>query len=69
VTEEEEILLRPTVVPSEDVWLYTPENLAMIAQGLEDVRAGRLIRMSPAELEAYGDRLQAERESDEHRAG
>jgi AbrB family looped-hinge helix DNA binding protein len=62
---EEGILLRPvTAVPREDVWIYTPENLAMIAQGLEDVRAGRLIQMSPAELEAYVD--EAARAREEH---
>ena len=70
---EEGILLRPVkAVPREDVWIYTPENLARIERGLEDVRAGRLVRMSPAELDAYGDRMEAdrmeaERESDEHR--
>lgn len=67
---EEGILLRPVkAVPREDVWIYTPENLARIERGLEDFRAGRLIRMSPAELDAYGDRAEAERQSDEHRAG
>jgi len=62
---EEGILLRPvTAVPREDVWLYTPENLARIEQGLEDVRAGRLIQMSPAQLDAYV--AEATRAREEH---
>jgi hypothetical protein len=55
--------LRPVIaVPREDLWIYTPENLAKIQRGLEDLRAGRLIRMSPDELDAYGDAAQAARE-------
>ena len=57
---EEGILLRPVLaVPREDVWIYTPENLAGVRRGLEDIQAGRLIRMSPNELEAYGDAADA----------
>jgi hypothetical protein len=69
MTDQEMILHRPAAVPSEDVWIYTPENLARIERGLEDFRAGRLVQMSPAELDAYGDQMEAERQHDEHRAG
>jgi AbrB family looped-hinge helix DNA binding protein len=59
---EEGILLRPvTAVPRDDVWIYTPENIARVQRGLEDLRAGRLIRMSPTELDAYGDQAEANR--------
>jgi AbrB family looped-hinge helix DNA binding protein len=67
---EEGILLRPlTAVAREDLWIYTPENLAKIERALEDVRAGRTIRMSPAELDAYGDAAEAARKRGEAAPG
>jgi bifunctional DNA-binding transcriptional regulator/antitoxin component of YhaV-PrlF toxin-antitoxin module len=62
---EEGILLRPvTAIPPEDAWAYTPKVLASIQRGLEDIAAGRTIRMSPAELDAYGDAAEAAREAE-----
>jgi AbrB family looped-hinge helix DNA binding protein len=59
---EEGILLRPVVrVAREDVWVYRPENLARIEQALADLQAGRLVEMSPTELQAYGDEAEAAR--------
>lgn len=43
--ENDRITLRPArVIPAEDAWAYTPENLAGIRRALEDVRAGRVYR-------------------------
>jgi AbrB family looped-hinge helix DNA binding protein len=59
------ILLRPvTAVARDDVWVYAPENLARIERGLEDLRAGRLIQLSPADLEAYVDWAEAAADAD-----
>jgi hypothetical protein len=60
--EELDAFLADLSAPREDLWIYTPENFAKIQRGLEDLRAGRLIRMSPDELEAYGDAAEAARE-------
>jgi len=41
--ESGRITLRPAqVIPAEDAWAYTPENLAGIRRALEDIRAGRV---------------------------
>ena len=41
--EDDRITLRPAqVIPAEDAWAYTPENLAGIRRALEDIRAGRV---------------------------
>jgi hypothetical protein len=37
-------------IPDEDAWAYTPEHLHRIAQAQDDIRAGRIIRMTEAEL-------------------
>jgi len=45
--EDDHITLRPArVVPAEDAWAYTAENLAGIRRALEDVKAGRVYRLS-----------------------
>lgn len=50
--ENGRITLRPTqVIPAEDAWLYSPENRAGIRRALEDVKAGRVYRVSLKELE------------------
>lgn len=67
------VLLRPVMaIPQDDVWIYTPENLARIEAGLADVRAGRVVRMSLEELQRYGDEAEAARrrgEEDVREAG
>lgn len=41
--EQDRVTLRPAkVIPAEDAWAYTPENLAGIRRALEDIRAGRV---------------------------
>lgn len=46
------VTLRPArIVPAEDAWAYKPEELAGIRRALEDVRAGRVYRMSIDHLE------------------
>lgn len=46
------ITLRPAkVVLAEDAWAYTPENLAGIRRALDDVKAGRVYRLSWQDLE------------------
>ena len=53
------LVLRPVVIiPREDAWLYTPENIARIERGLEDVRQGRYRTMSEEDL----DRLSGDAE-------
>lgn len=50
--EENSITLRPAkVVLAEDAWAYTPENLAGIRRALDDVKAGRVYRLSWEDLE------------------
>jgi len=40
---ENEMILRPAlVIPREDAWAYTPENLARIAHARQQVREGRI---------------------------
>jgi len=59
---EEGILLRPVrAVAQEDAWVYAPETLRRIERGLDDLRAGRLIRMSPSELGERGDQAEGAR--------
>lgn len=49
--EDDRITLRPAhVIPAEDAWAYTPENLAGIRRALEDVKAGRVYRLSWKDL-------------------
>lgn len=49
---DHEITLRPArVIVAEDAWAYTAESLASIRRGLEDIRAGRVYRLSATDLE------------------
>jgi AbrB family looped-hinge helix DNA binding protein len=48
--ERDRITLRPArVIPAEDAWAYTPENLAGIRRALDDVKAGRVYRLTSKE--------------------
>ena len=38
-------------IPVEDAWAYTPENLRQLEAALADVREGRVLRLSKAEIE------------------
>jgi len=50
--EGDRVTLRPAhVVPAEDAWAYTPENLAGLRRALENVRAGRVYRVAMDELD------------------
>lgn len=50
--EEERITLRPArVIPDEDAWAYRAENLAGIRRALQDIKAGRVYRLSWKELD------------------
>jgi AbrB family looped-hinge helix DNA binding protein len=45
--QDDRITLRPAqVIPAEDAWAYTPENRAGIRRALEDVKAGRVYRLT-----------------------
>lgn len=49
--EDDRITLRPTrVVPAEDTWAYTAESIASIRRALQDIRAGRVYRLSEEDL-------------------
>lgn len=53
--EDDQITLRPArVVVAEDAWAYTSENLAGIRRALDDIREGRVYRMSWEDLEKVG---------------
>jgi AbrB family looped-hinge helix DNA binding protein len=42
---EGEIVLRPAVtIPKEDAWAHSVEHRELLAQALQDVRAGRIVR-------------------------
>ncbi|HEX9437474.1 MAG TPA: AbrB/MazE/SpoVT family DNA-binding domain-containing protein [Candidatus Limnocylindria bacterium] len=44
------ITMRPAqVIPAEDAWAYTPENRAGLRRALEDVKAGRVYRLTSKE--------------------
>lgn len=50
---EDRITLRPArIVPAEDAWAYTAESVRSIQRALADIRAGRVYRISPEDLEA-----------------
>lgn len=54
--ENDRIMLRPAqVIPAEDAWAYTPEHRAAVRRALEDVKAGRVFRLSWKELERIVD--------------
>lgn len=49
--EKDRIMLRPAqLIPAEDAWAHTPENLAGIRRALEDVRAGRVYTVTEEDL-------------------
>ncbi len=48
---DNELILRPAlVIPREDAWAYTPENMASILRARQQVRAGRLRQASVSDL-------------------
>ena len=50
--EDDHITLRPArVVVAEDAWAYTTENLAGIRRALDDIKEGRVYRLSWQELD------------------
>ena len=49
-----EVILR-SHIPDDDAWLYTEENLEGIRRSREDVAAGRVYRMSEADLRKLAD--------------
>lgn len=50
------LVMRPAVViPREDTWAYTPEHAAKVQRAREDVRAGREVAVSAAELSRIVD--------------
>jgi AbrB family looped-hinge helix DNA binding protein len=54
VTEHGSVTLRPVVViPRDDAWAYTAEHLAQVAKALDDIRQGRVRRLSESDLDAY----------------
>ena len=42
-------------IPDEDAWLYNEENLASIRRADADIAAGRVFRMSEADLRGLAD--------------
>lgn len=51
------IILKPaTVIPREDAWAYRPEHLARLQEALAQAQAGRILDLSPAQLETLADR-------------
>ena len=49
--EDDRITLRRTrVVPAEDEWAYSAESIASIRRALDDIRAGRVYRLSEEDL-------------------
>lgn len=53
--EDDRITLKPArVVIAEDAWAYTAENLAGIRNALDDIREGRVYRLSWEDLERVG---------------
>ena len=50
--EDDHITLRPArVVVAEDAWAYTAENLVGIRRALDDIKEGRVYRLSWQELD------------------
>lgn len=50
---EHELVMRPAlVIPREDAWAYTPENLASIARGRRQLREGRAHEVNEDQLGA-----------------
>ncbi len=50
------VLLRPVVVlRRDDAWAYTDAHLEKVARALADVQAGRVRRLSEADLTALVD--------------
>ena len=50
--EDDRITLRPArVVVAEDAWAYTAESLAGIRRALDDIKEGRVYRLSRQELD------------------
>lgn len=53
--EDDLITLRPArVVVAEDAWAYTAENLSGIRRALDDIREGRVYRLTWEDLERVG---------------
>ena len=57
ISEGEDVIrLRPLVsIPREDAWAYTPAHLAKLERAREDVEAGRVYRLSEADLRTLAD--------------
>jgi AbrB family looped-hinge helix DNA binding protein len=56
VSDRGSVTLRPVVVlPRDDAWAYTAEHLANVANGLADIREGRVRQLSEDDLAAYDD--------------
>ena len=50
--ENDAVQLRPVdMIPAEDRWAYTPAAIASLKRALADVKAGRVYRVSPRDLE------------------
>lgn len=50
--EDDAVRLRPAdVIPAEDRWAYTPAAIASLKRALADIKAGRVYRLSPRDLE------------------
>ncbi|MGH2387783.1 MAG: AbrB/MazE/SpoVT family DNA-binding domain-containing protein [Chloroflexota bacterium] len=50
------IILKPAIViPREDAWAYQPEHLARLEEAMTQARAGRMLDLSPEQLEGLLD--------------
>lgn len=49
---ENALILRPVVtIPQEDAWFYTAESQRLLEQALQEVREGRILRLTKSDLE------------------
>lgn len=50
--QDGKLVLQPAVViPREDLWAYTPENLAKIRRAQRDIEEGRVRQITEADLD------------------
>jgi mRNA-degrading endonuclease YafQ of YafQ-DinJ toxin-antitoxin module len=62
VVSEGEVRLRPAaIVPAEDAWAHTAENVAAIREALAQVSAGKVFPSTARDLESRVQRIKRRR--------
>lgn len=62
VVSQGEVRLRPAaIVPAEDAWAYTAENVAAIREALAQISAGRVFASTAEDLESRVQRMKRRR--------